>query len=272
MTSYIDLMPTLLDLCGISPGNLSFDGESLAPLIDGNGKNWPERILFTDTQREEHLVKGKDFAVMTDHWRLVGRNELYELYDMPVDPGQQENVAETHPEVVEKLLSAYEGWWKNVSANKDQYHHIIVGTSHENPVRLNSHDLHATGGYPAWSQSMVRAGEGFNGFWPIEIARSGTYEIELCRWPKESGLKLHDSAPVGDDVPGGEAYAAGKPLKIQAARIKTGGQEYEKNTEPGAASVKFNVKLEKGQTFLQTWMSDEKGVERAAYYVYISSR
>jgi arylsulfatase len=34
------------------------------------------------------------------------------LYDMVKDPGQKENVAEQYPEVVKKMRTAYEQFWK----------------------------------------------------------------------------------------------------------------------------------------------------------------
>lgn len=270
ITSYIDFMPTILDLCGIDiSSKKSFDGVNLKPLITGNDEEWPECIIFSDTQREEYLVKWKQFAAMTDRWRLVGKDELY---DIKKDPGQTNNVASEYPGVVEKLIAAYEDWWQDVSRNADKYNRVKIGTPHENPIRLNSHDLHTTKGYPAWSQSMVRAGNGSNGFWAVEIVNSGAYEIELCRWPKESGLKIRDSAPAGDNVPGGKPLMAGKPLNINTARIKIGKMEEIKKVKEDDFSVLFKVKLEKGKSIIQTWMTDEQGNEWPAYYVYIKRK
>lgn len=267
ITSYVDFKPTILDLCGIEvSSNKSLDGVSLKPLIAENDEEWPERVIFSDTQREEYLVKWKQFAAITDRWRLVGKDELY---DIKIDPGQTNNVASEYPGVVEKLLAAYEVWWQDVSRDADKYNRVKIGTPHENPIRLNSHDLHTTKGYPAWSQSMVRAGNGSNGFWAVEIVNPGAYKIELCRWPKESGLKIRESAPVGDNVPGGKSFITGKPLNIKTARIKIGEIGDIKKVKKGDSSVMFKVKLKKEKSIIQTWMTDEKGNEWPAYYVYI---
>jgi arylsulfatase A-like enzyme len=270
IVSYIDFTPTILDLCGISPSsNTSFDGTSLKRLIDGDFNSWPGRILFADTQREEFLVKWKQVAVMTDRWRLIGKNELY---DINSDTGQKNNIASQYPEVVAKLQAAYEIWWEGVSRNGDKYQNTIIGSEKENPVRLNSHDFHTEEGYPAWSQEMVREGAGNNGFWSIEVAREGTYEIELCRWPKESKLKINDKAPLGEVIKGGKPYLEGRALNIKKAGIKICDQEYNREIKSWISSVKFRVKLNAGKTTLQTWFIDEHGREYGAYYTYINKK
>ncbi len=266
LASYIDIMPTILDLCSIPISGMNFDGESLKPLITGESCKWPDRVLFTDTQREEFLVKWKQFAVMTDRWRLVGKEELY---DISIDPGQKRNVADQHPEIARKLKDAYEVWWEDVSRNGDDYQSVIVGSSHDNHVRLNSHDFHTDKGIPAWSQEMVRLGKGVNGFWVIDVAEKGMYEIELCRWPKESKLKINDKAPAGEEVPGGKPYSEGIALNIIEARIKINEQNQIKKIQPDALSVRFTVKLDAGKTRLQTCFTDNEGVERGAYYAYL---
>lgn len=268
LTNYIDVMPTLLDLCGVKPES-KMDGISLKPLLYGKSQNWPERILFTDTQREEFLVKGKAFAAMTDRWRLVGKDELYE---MTLDPGQKTNVAAQHPEVVEKLLAEYERWWNDVSQNKDKYACIKIGTTKENPVCLHSHDFHTEKGMPTWSQDRVRAAEGVNGFWAIEVAKTGTYEIELCRWPKESGLRMNDKAPSGEKIPGVKPFAEGKALNIREAHIEIGDQDKTVQVLPEETSVKFTLKLKAGKTTLKTWLKDDEGIDRGAYYAYITKK
>lgn len=265
LTAYIDLMPTLLDLCGVKPKS-EMDGISLKPLLYGKSDAWPERVLFADTQREEFLVKGKSFVAMTDRWRLIGKDELY---DIKSDTGEKKNVAVQHPEVVEKLLDEYEKWWSDVSQNSDKYACIKIGTAHENPVCLHSHDFHTENGFPAWSQEMVRASDGANGFWAIEVAKTGRYEIELCRWPKESCLLMNDKAPSGEKIPGGKPYMEGKALNIIEARIKIGEHEHIAAVKTGQLSVKFTLKLKAGKTTLTTWLKDDLEVERGAFYTYI---
>lgn len=85
-----------------------------------------------------------------------------------------------------------------------------------------------------------------NGFWAVEVAQKGRYEITLWRWPE----------------------AEGKPLGATAARIKIGEVEATAKPADGARSVTMEVDLEKGPTRLQTWLTDEKGTH-GAWYVQV---
>jgi hypothetical protein len=192
---------------------------------------------------------------MTERWRLVGGRELY---DIQSDPGQKEDVAARHPDVVERLRGAYEAWWRDVSERFDEYSHIVLGNEAEDPVRLSSFDWHTR---TAWSQGQVRSGAVVNSFWAVELAREGTYEITLRRWPEELDM------PITAAVPGGKAIAASR------ARLAIADLDRDQPVPPGAAAVTFSVPLKPGRTTLQTWLVDEKtGQSRGAYYVYVKRK
>ena len=128
LTRHVDIFPTLAEFAGIAtPANLRLEGQSLVPLL----RNAPvtmhdERLLFFHLGRWPKKcapgefgggVPGPDaakyngFAVRSKKWRLVGKNELY---DMENDPGEAHNVIADHPEVAGELLAAYEKWWGGV--------------------------------------------------------------------------------------------------------------------------------------------------------------
>ena len=252
LTAHIDILPTLIELCGLKkPQGLEFDGDSLVRLLMGRDKNWPARTLITDSQRIEHPEKWRKSAVMTDHWRLVNGKELY---DMKADPGQKSDISNRHPQVIQKLSRAYEDWWADVSRRFDEYCEIIIGSDQQNPTRLMSHDWH-TPEVP-WSQGAVRSGMQANGFWAVEIERNGTYEFELRRWPKEL------NAPINEAIPGGKAITATN------ARLKIADVDVTRPVSRDARAVTFQVKLNAGKTRLQTWLTDDQGASRGAYYVY----
>ncbi len=270
LTSYIDFAPTILELCNVQPAtNQTFDGKSLKSLILNTCVNLPERYLFVDNQREEFLTKGKQYAIMTNQWRMVGKSELYDLKN---DVGQNKNIALEHPDVVEKLQFAYEQWWTETSQNGGKFSYVQLGTSYENPQRLNCHSAHNEKGMPAWSQEDVREGVGDNGFWPVEVSTAGEYEFELCRWPKESQLKMDEVAPETPKVEGVEPLKMGKQLIMQKARIKIGDWDQTVDVSQSAKAVKFTLPLKAGKTMLQTWLIDDKDVVRGAYYVYVTKK
>ncbi len=266
ITSYTDVMPTLMDLSGIkNTGKIEFDGTSLSPLLKGTAQKWPDRTLVADVQRGEFLVKWKQSSVMTKQWRLINGTELYDIQN---DKGQKTNIAADHADVVEKLKAEYETWWKDVSRNASEYNRVIVGSPYEQLTTLTAHDLHQEKDFPAWNQDMVRAGVGANGFWAIEVASAGEYDVSLRRYPLESNLSLAAAAPKGDEVPGGRPYQAGKELPIKKVRLQLGSASLEQNVTGSEKEVNFTVQLQKGDLDVRSFMVDEENRERGAYYIY----
>jgi len=253
ITAHIDLLPTLIELCGLKkPDGVRFDGTGLVPLLKGDDKTWPGRTLITDSQRVNYPIKWRKSAVMTDRWRLVNGKELY---DIKADPGQKNNIADEHPQVVAKLRNEYDKWWADTSKRFLEHCEIIIGSDKENPAKLTSHDWHAHG---PWNQDQVRQGQKRNSFWAVEVARDGEYEISLRRWPEEV------DAPVTAAIPDGKAISA------TTARLKIADVDVTKPIPKDAPAVKFNVQLKAGKTRLQSWFADEQGETRGAYYVYVN--
>ena len=266
---YADVLPTLLDLCQLSiDDSLRFDGASLKPLITGNDEYWQERILIVDTQRKDTMEYGKNSAVMSEKWRLI-RNE--ELYNIEEDPGQKNDIASKYPEIVKQLDQAYDQWWKQVNIHNDDFARIIIGSENENPSRLTCHDWHPTKpGYPAWNQTMVRKGNANNGFWALQIASEGTFRFSLYRYPPESGKAYQDSIPPQDSIPGGfdsNVNVPGEPINIKKAIVKIGNQQLEKEIENNPQMVDFEFDLPAGKIELQTWWITDDQDSLGAYYV-----
>jgi len=252
LSAHVDVLPTLIDLCSLKrPAGVKFDGASLAPLFKNEAGRWPERTLLVHSQRIEHPEKWRKSAVMTRRWRLINGKELY---DVQADPVQKNDIADANPKVVEELRRSYEQWWADLSRDFDKYCEIVIGSDKQNPTRLMSHDCHCPN--PAWSQSAVRSGSQANGFWAVEIERDGTYEFELRRWPKEA------------DAPINEAIAGGKAITATEARLKVADKDLTRPVPSDAHCVTFQVELEAGSTRLQTWLTDNNGTSRGAYYVY----
>ncbi len=252
LTAHVDLLPTLIDLCNLEkPKQVKFDGSNIQPLLAEAKPNWSDRILVTDSQRIEHPQKWRKSAVMTDRWRLINGKELY---DITTDVGQKNNVADQHPQMMEKLRNFYEKWWKSVSERFDEYCETIIGAAEQNPVCLTCHDWH--GNAVPWNQRSICNGPKANGFWAVEIARAGQYEFELRRWPSEV------NQPVNAAIPGGKA------IRANSARLKIADVDQTTLVHAKDIFAKFSVQLKPGKTTMQTWFSDEQGNSRGAYYVY----
>ncbi len=257
LTAHIDVLPTLIELCNLKkPERVKLDGRSLVPLLRGQRDDWPSRTLCVQVGRTDFLVKGRKYAAMTDRWRLVNHDELY---DIRRDPGQRKNLAFRHPQVVEQLRAAYDQWWNSISTRFDEFCEVILGAEERNFAMLTIMDWHGPGGKRTASsrQRDVRDGLRTNGFWAVQVARKGLYEVELRRWPREL------NAPMTASVDGGKALA------LKQARLKVGDVDVSQPIGHDASAVIFRVQLEPGKTKMQTWLSDENGGTRGAYYVYV---
>ncbi len=246
VTAHVDVLPTLAGLCDLpqprSPRG-PIDGDNLAALLKGNDADWPDRTLFVHSQRIQHPEKWRRAAVMTDHWRLLDKNKLYEITE---DRGQRNNVAQKYPDVMTRLQNRYDAWWKSLRPRFDEYVRIVIGSKHESSARITAHDWHNPGSNTPWNQGQIKRMPEVNGWWAIDVSQRGRYRFTLRHQPPQ----------------------AAKELEAKTARIKVGNREASKTVDTGATSVSFELELDKGPKRLQTWL--KKGeTSRGAFFVYV---
>lgn len=262
LTEVQDLLPTLIELCGLqSTKDAKFDGTSLAGLLRGTTETLPDRQLVVQYGQRPVMW---DSSVMWNKWRLVKGDELY---DLKTDPGQQTNVATQYPDVFRKMRSHYESWWASVLPKLDDFTPVIIGSEHENPVRLSAADWQNV-----YCDNMndLRSGVNRNAPWTILPEQAGEYEIRLRRWPREADAAIAAGVPEFKAVDGG--LPAGKALPIAKARLKIG--NFFDESKPVAATdkeVTFNVSLKSGSKLeMQSWFLDAAGAELCgAYFAYV---
>ena len=73
LTAHIDILPTLIDLCGlVGPMDYSFDGRSLTPLLYGTPTLGRTGLLLPTSARSRSYqmaqVFGYDESVASDKW------------------------------------------------------------------------------------------------------------------------------------------------------------------------------------------------------------
>ncbi len=273
LTAHIDVMPTLAELCNLElpQDHLPLDGKSLAPLLKGEDDSWEDRFLITDSQRIQVPEKWRKSAVMSNRWRLIDGEELY---DIKADPGQKENLADEYPDQVTAMKQAYEDWWTSISTHFDDEPPILIGTASENPVSLTCHDWHTENEISPWNQLHIREGEkgkGGNGYWTVEIAEAGTYEIALSRYPIAADLGINATTPgfTTEEIPGIQRdIPMGKNLDFVSGWVKIGRTIEEKGViEKEAKTLNFEVDLPAGKTTLTAGFTNAQGEAYGAYFV-----
>jgi arylsulfatase A-like enzyme len=84
--SFLDVYPTLVELCGLPPRR-DLEGESLVPLLK-NPEAPRRRPALTTHKRGNH-------AVRSERWRYIRYHDgSEELYDMEIDENQWTNLAQ----------------------------------------------------------------------------------------------------------------------------------------------------------------------------------
>lgn len=186
LTTAADILPTLVSLCHLSGAEeIKFDGLSLTPLLDGSKADWPDRTLIVDSQRVELPVKWRKSSVMTKQWRLVDGKELY---DIAADPGEANDVASKHPDVVKTLRQRYEDWWENIGKRFNEFCPIVVGSPTQPKVTLCCHDWH--GEKAESSQDRLSADMPSEGIWKVDAERAGFYRFTIRERPEVAKYPL----------------------------------------------------------------------------------
>lgn len=100
----VDFAPTILDYAGMSAEAVDMEGVSLRPLIEG--RKLPPLTAFYSTIRY-NVVRDSRWKYRLEK-ALTGQDPPKELlFDIVADPGEEHDVADLHPEVVERMRRQY---------------------------------------------------------------------------------------------------------------------------------------------------------------------
>jgi len=134
IVSLIDVMPTILEECGIDDSQLALDGQSLMPVLRGKEKE--DRVFLADigdnvlnshipqkittNRNKEKFILNKpfseeDLAFFLHHPPETGP---VELYDLASDPRESTNLAHSRASLVNHLIRFIENLYANVQKRK----------------------------------------------------------------------------------------------------------------------------------------------------------
>jgi arylsulfatase B len=215
---------------------------------------------------------------MSQGWRLVNQKELY---DINADPGQEKNIAAQHPDRVAKMQAFYDDWWAELEPTFAETTELHIGHKEHPVVSLTSHDW--IGGPTPWNQGHnrskypLRKGKEakHEGHWALKVLKTGKYQIEVMRWPAESGKAINEELVAGADVPGAsKAFRAqvGQSIGAKSVTLRLNGKTLQtKTVTKGAKSVVFQAELTKGKHELAPYFSVPEG-ELGCYYAVITTK
>lgn len=115
----IDWYPTVCRLAGINPpSNHNFDGEDRSSVFFGKSvpRTKPLMWEWRFNIAGEPFHHSPELAIREEQWKLLmnpDRSRI-ELYDLRVDATQLNNIAEHHPDIVDKLSNKVLTWSKEL--------------------------------------------------------------------------------------------------------------------------------------------------------------
>ncbi len=184
IAGHIDILPTLVNLCNLDkPTTLPLDGLDLSPLLLEEYPDFPDRLFFTKRSTEFIIPDG---AVRSDQYRLVIENGDTMLFDMQIDPGQQNDISVSEKEVVAKLASAYGAWFDDVTGDFSPSTEIRIGFAGEETIYLPAHEagfsgdirfMEGHGWAHDWLVNWTNTSDSI--YWEVVVDQPGTFSIEL---------------------------------------------------------------------------------------------
>lgn len=266
LSAHVDLLPTLLDLTGITAKDVDTDGISLVNLLK-DGTPLPDRTLVVTNQRVLDPDPQRPYSVMQGNWRYVHGDATggVELYDLSTDPGQRNNISKQHPQRVETMTKAYAKWWIHVTGQGTPTTRPVVGSIHENPSRLTGMDwlspnTNQVPWWPGFGTDKWGKGHGWVGNedkfmvspWALKVAETGIYNITLY---------LHD-------IP------ANKVIGKSYSHLELNGETMTLPIAEGATSITFQAALKVGNLDVRAWFdeqTDTSGRDKGlpAFYMYV---
>lgn len=248
IAAHIDLLPTFLDVAGVAvPNGLTLDGTSILPLLEGNQEGWKDRHLFLQVHRGDAPIKYHHFAAVGQQFKLLhpsgfGREHMpedvpFELYNLESDPGESNNLIDTHPEEKDRLMKAYEAWFEEVSSTRPNNYEkpaIVIGTDYESQTALTPQDWTRHSG-PGWGDS---------GSWKLQVASPSTFSIEVRMKEAKAGIE---------------------------ASLDLNGKKLAGTFAEGETSIRFdNLSLESGELILTGSLNNSNDTRNPLFHVILT--
>ncbi len=111
LVEFVDLYPTLADLCGVKPPD-NLEGCSLVPLLARPDRPW-KSAAFTVQIRDNNLL-GRSVRSERARYTEWGSRDVCELYDLIEDPHSFTNVAKDpkYADLLKEMRSLLDAGWK----------------------------------------------------------------------------------------------------------------------------------------------------------------
>jgi arylsulfatase len=110
VSAFWDVLPTLCDVVHIQPPS-DIDGISFAPTLLGQGEQKRHEYLYWEfaAYGGQQVVRLGDWKGVRQNLMPTGKNKqpdmTIQLYNLVIDPGEKNDVADQHPEIIERIAT-----------------------------------------------------------------------------------------------------------------------------------------------------------------------
>ena len=116
-TSAVDIVPTFLDVANVDHPGSEYDGRPIYPMRGRSllpYMNDRRNVPYGDDEPVAFEIYGHK-VVFLGSWKAVQLRQpwdrsIWRLYDLSVDPGEQQDLAQEEPELLRELIDAYENF------------------------------------------------------------------------------------------------------------------------------------------------------------------
>ena len=218
----IDLLPTLASLAGVPLiGKEPLDGKDLSPLLSGEGRDWPDRMIINQYAAA--------VSIRTQRYRLDDKGALF---DMVADPGQTTPIEA--PAVARKLKQAVADWRATASLPAEEPP-FTVGYAEFPRTPLPARDgvphgkIRRSGTAPNCSYFTDWVSPEDKMTWNIAVNTAGVYEAAIYyTCPAGDVGSTVELSLNGRTLTGRIAPAWDPPLNTGQDRVSRGAESYQK--------------------------------------------
>tara|TARA_R110002049_G_scaffold185580_3_gene353800 strand:+ start:22966 stop:24792 length:1827 start_codon:yes stop_codon:yes gene_type:complete len=194
VTAAIDLMPTLLDLAGVSVEyRKQLDGRSIAPLLRGDDATWTDREVYSAWKSKA--------SIRTDQYRMQLTGELY---DIRADQRETTDLAKDRPDVAAELSRKLKKWIQETKSDTNENRPFTLAHPDAEFTQLPARDAIGHGGilrsnkFPNCSFLHDWKSTSDKITWDVEVLSEGDYEVEFYYAVDQEDVGATIELSIGD--------------------------------------------------------------------------
>jgi hypothetical protein len=107
------------------------------------------------------------------------------------------------------------------------------------------------------------------GNFTVEFEQTGKYQIEISRWPFESGLAINDVVKGRPATLATEEISEGRSMNFTEGGVQIGAWKQEKKVNKDANSIVFEGNFTQGKTNMSAWFTNKDKEDWGAFYIRV---